>query len=175
MWKIVQSIKSCWWVIFLIEWLIMIKWIIDWSILINLLIECCSIDTLRTRYTKMNVNCMKFILHSLYVASLGLPLSWPMKVATTKGNQETTRAKNAGWIRPFNVFVKNIYCHSIILTVITAVCYSMLITRLSTWRIIVVLLLCRDIDSELRANKRSSDYSGRVGNRHLYSAWSTLV
>ena len=38
----------------------------------------------------------------LLLANLCLPpFSWPMKMATTKGNQETTRARNAGWNRPF--------------------------------------------------------------------------
>ena len=33
----------------------------------------------------------------LLLANLCLPpFSWPMKMATTKGNQETTRARNAG-------------------------------------------------------------------------------
>ena len=28
---------------------------------------------------------------------------WPMKMATTKANEETERARNSGWHRPFNV------------------------------------------------------------------------
>ena len=40
-----------------------------------------------------------FIQHALHVPSPGLPLlspfSWPMNIATTKANEETTYARNA--------------------------------------------------------------------------------
>ena len=51
------------------------------------------------------IKMISLIQHSLHVSSLGWPLlspfAWPMKMAITKANPDTTRARNAGWNRPF--------------------------------------------------------------------------
>ena len=50
-----------------------------------------------------------FIHHSLHISSLAChfwsSFSWAMKMATTNANEETTRARNAGWNRPFKLAI----------------------------------------------------------------------
>ena len=66
-------------------------------------------DTLQFRAMLLQRVC--FIQHALHVSSLGWPLFVAifmahengMKMATTKRNQETTRARHAGWKRPFKI------------------------------------------------------------------------
>ena len=58
-----------------------------------------SVSVMR-RFSSKTQELFLLSLHSLHVLSFGLPLltpfSWAMKIATTKANQETTRARHAG-------------------------------------------------------------------------------